>query len=129
MVSRKIRRDCDKLRTFLQRLDDRFSRLNAVFFGRYGLGGNNSMAGLDVAAHCGRNCAQIYASRLLAQLLERRPGQEGRIDIHMENGPFRIHRNLTFNSKKIRTTGKPVVLIIPSIWLVFHLLSADYLGV
>ena len=68
-IGLKIRRDQDQLGAFLQGLDNRLARLDAVFFCRNGFGRNDSVAGLDVAAHCGGDGAQIHGSGILFQAL------------------------------------------------------------
>ena len=109
MIGLKIRRHQHKLRTFLQRLYDRFCCLNAVSFGRYGFGSYNSMAGLNVASYSGRNRAKIHRSGLIAQLLQHRPGQKGGIDIHMEYSPFSNHITCITSVLTTEQQGPPVI--------------------
>ena len=70
-IGLKIRRHEHQLRTFPESFDYGFARLDAEFLGGDGLGRDDAVARLDVAAHRGRNCAQVDRARLLFQALER----------------------------------------------------------
>ena len=89
----EIRRRDDELRALEPGREQAFPRMDAEGFGRAALGQHHAVALFLVAAHRRGHRAQIE-SLPLPQQLERRPGQERRVHIHMEIDL--VHRRTPF---------------------------------
>ena len=90
-VYREIRLLQHQIRAFPQGAHDRFSGGNAILLRRNGPCSDHTVPPAHIPANRGGDRAQIHRIRILLKPLQRRPGQKGRIDIHMKNNPvFRI---------------------------------------
>ena len=68
-VDRKIRRNQNEVRALPECLHYGISRMNAIFLGRDGTRGDDTVPCLHIPSHGGRNIAQVRRVRLFLQPL------------------------------------------------------------
>ena len=87
-VGLEVGGDDHQTRTLLHGGSNGLRGPDPILFGRQGLGCHDSVPLGPVSPHNRRNRPQIHASRLVAELPDRGPGQKSRVHIYMKNDFF-----------------------------------------
>ena len=103
-VGLEVGGDDDQARTLLHGGSNSLRGADPILFGRQGLGCHNPVPLGTVSSHNRRDRPQIHASRLVAQLPDRGPGQKSRVHIYMKNDFFFcLYASLFFHFSRIST--------------------------